>query len=92
MMDDATTVVRRAQPLSAPVDGEMVMFDPTKGAYFALGAVGSRVWQLLERPVEVAAICATLEREYAVDPATCRDDVTIFLTQLQEADLIEVRR
>jgi Coenzyme PQQ synthesis protein D (PqqD) len=86
-----TVVVRRAEPLTASVDGELVMLDPQRSHYFAIDSIGSRVWELLERPVAVEELCTTLEGEFDVAPETCRTDVLAFLEELRQAELLDVR-
>jgi hypothetical protein len=84
-------VARRSEPLTATVDGELVMLDPRTSRYFALDAVGLRVWELLEQPRSVAALCDALAREFEVSPEACRRDVLAFLEQLETAELLDVR-
>jgi hypothetical protein len=84
-------VARRDEPLTATVDGELVMLDPRTGRYFAVDAVGLRVWELIEQPRSVAELCKNLEGEFDVSPEACRRDVLAFLEQLENADLLEVR-
>jgi hypothetical protein len=84
-------VVRRAEPLTAAVDGELVMLDPGRSLYFSLDAVGHRVWELLSEPRSVASLCSVLQGEFDVAADTCRADVLAFLEQLREAELLEVR-
>ena len=91
MLEDSAILLRRGEPLTAEVDGEVVMFHPTDGTYFALGQVGSRVWELLASPIPVGDLLARLGREFDVDESTCRADVQAFLTELQEAQLVEAR-
>ena len=91
MIEDTAVVARAAEPMTAVVDAETVMLDPAKGAYYALGAIGTRIWQLLEQPIAVAELYATLMGEFDVDADTCRRDVDAFLDQLREANLVEVR-
>jgi hypothetical protein len=86
-----SVVVRRAEPLTAHVDSELVMLDPRQSRYFGLDSIGNRIWALLEQPHSVAALCSTLEAEFDVTPETCRADVLGFLEQLREAELVEVR-
>ncbi|MFW5751987.1 MAG: PqqD family peptide modification chaperone [bacterium] len=52
--------------------------------------MGSRIWQILEKPVHFNDIIQTLTDEYDVEETTCRDDVTAFLKELHEKDLIVV--
>jgi hypothetical protein len=90
-LSSEAVVVRRAEPLTATVDGELVMLDPRTSQYFALDAVGLRVWELLEQPHSVAALCSALEGEFEVSPEACRRDLLAFLEQLEKAELLDVR-
>ncbi|MEA2399176.1 MAG: hypothetical protein QOK25_2732 [Thermoleophilaceae bacterium] len=89
MIDDETPLVRRPEPLTAQVDGETVMFQPDAGSYFALGVVGTRVWDLLSEPRSVADICATLRGEFAIDPHTCRSEVLAFVNEMHDKQLVK---
>jgi hypothetical protein len=84
-------VVRPAEPLTASVDGELVMLDPRRSHYFAIDSIGSRVWELLEQPLSIGDLCSKLESEFDVTPETCRADVLAFLEELRQADLLDVR-
>lgn len=91
MVDEHVVLHRRTEPLTAEVDGETVMFHPGNGTYFALGSVGSRVWELLEEPRSVPDLCDQLRTEFEVDEETCRRDVVEFVDQLLDAQLVEAR-
>jgi hypothetical protein len=86
-----SVVVRRGEPLTAPVDGELVMLDPRQSRYFGLDSIGHRVWDLIEQPRSVGALCSELQDEFEVAAETCRADVLAFLEQLEDAELIETR-
>jgi hypothetical protein len=86
-----TVVVRRTEPLTAPVDDDLVMLDPRGSRYFGLDAVGHRIWDLLEHPRSVAALCSELQEQFDVDAETCRADVLAFLAELESAELLEIR-
>ena len=77
-------------PLSAQVDGEIVMFHPERGAYFSLGEVGSRIWELIGAPVTIGVLCTRLVDEYAVEPDRCRAEVETFVAELHGAGLVEL--
>ena len=89
MIDHETPVVRGADALTAQVDGETVMFHPEAGSYFALGVVGTRVWDLLSEPRSVAEICASLRHEFAMDLDTCRTEVLDFVNEMYEKQLVK---
>jgi hypothetical protein len=90
MVSDTSTVVRSSEPLTAAVDGEIVMLSPAQGAYYGLNGVGSRIWELLARPSTVDGVCATLTAEFDVDDAACRTAVLAFLDDLRQAGLVQV--
>jgi hypothetical protein len=84
-------VARRAEPLTAEVDDDLVMLDPRQGRYFGADRVGRRIWELLEQPRSVDDLCSELEGQFDVAPDECRADVLEFLGQLADEELIEIR-
>jgi Coenzyme PQQ synthesis protein D (PqqD) len=67
------------------------MLDRVHSRYFALNPVGRRVWELIDAPQSVAALCAALRDEYDVPDETCRSDVLALLRQMVDAGLVEAR-
>jgi hypothetical protein len=59
-----------------------------KTRLYRFNALGSRVWQLIERPQSVSALCETLQSEFAVSYETCERDVLNFLNQLADENLV----
>ena len=72
------------------LDGEKVMMDLDKGEYFMMNEVGSRIWEIINEPMNVKSIVDALRSEYEVDEETCKDTVIEFLGRLNNADLISV--
>jgi hypothetical protein len=69
--------------LAAKVGDELVMMSAEKGNYIGLSEVGARIWELIETPQELDAICAQLQNEYDdVTPDACRAEVESFLNEL----------
>jgi hypothetical protein len=85
-----TVVVRRSEPITREVDGELVMLDPRQSMYFALDSIGRRIWDLLEQPQQVDALCRMLGEEFDAPAETCRTDVLAFLAELADADLVSI--
>ncbi len=83
-------IQRKTELLFSKMDEEVVMMNIDKGEYYGLDEIGSRIWQILEKPVHFNDIIQTLTDEYDVEETTCRDDVTAFLKELHEKDLIVV--
>lgn len=91
MLSASTVVVRRPGPLSTEAGEETVVLSVERGSYHAFGASGTRIWELLEEPTSISALCQALTSEYEVDEQRCIQDVSSFLEELRQAELIEVR-
>jgi hypothetical protein len=75
-------VRRSGEWLSAMVGDELVMMNVQNGNYVTVTRVGSRIWELLERPRSVDDLCKNLVRDYDVTPEACRADVQVFLHEM----------
>lgn len=82
-------LVRSGAPLTAEVDGELVMLDPRTSNYFGLDGVGHRIWELLEEPTTVDAMVSKLVSEYEVEPDRCTSEVAALVDELVEVGLVE---
>ncbi len=73
---------KRGDWLAAKVGDELVMMSAEKGNYIGLSEVGARIWELIESPQDLDAVCAKLENEFEVTPEVCRAEVETFLSEL----------
>ena len=86
-----TSIVQRAREvLFSQLDDELLAIDAQAGFVYSLNDSASRVWDLIQSPTSVDAVCARLRREYAVDERTCQRDVLALLQALHEAELVQV--
>jgi hypothetical protein len=85
---DDPIVSRDGSLMEAEVDGEMVALHVESGTCFGFNGTAYRVWQLSAEPVRLSEICATLGREFDVDPVTCERDVRDLLTELSRDGLM----
>ncbi|MEI9995018.1 MAG: PqqD family peptide modification chaperone [Rhizomicrobium sp.] len=69
--------------MTAKIGEELVMMSVNKGNYLGLSEVGARIWEMLETPMDVAALCQRLQAEYDVPPEICRAEVEAFLNKLE---------
>ena len=58
------------------------MMSAEKGNYIGSHEVGARIWELIDTPQEVDALCAQLAEEFDVAPDVCRAEVESFLNEL----------
>lgn len=84
--------VRKSDLPTADLDGEICMMHIEKGQYFALDAVGTRIWGLLEKPQALQNVLSTLLEEYEVDGDTCQEHLLEFVGKLYRADLVTIAK
>jgi Coenzyme PQQ synthesis protein D (PqqD) len=73
---------RQGDWLCGKVGKELVMMSADKGHYIGLSEVGAHIWELIETPQEIDAVCARLVDEFDVTPEVCRTEVEAFLNEL----------
>jgi hypothetical protein len=88
MESDDVLISRGSDLMEAEVDGEMVALHVESGTCFGFNGTAYRVWHLSAEPIRLSEICATLGREFDVDPATCKRDVRDLLTELSRDGLM----
>lgn len=71
------------------VGDEIVALDVSDATYFAVGAVGARVWPSLAEGTTLDQIVGIVVAEFDVDEPTARRDLEAFLDELATRDLIE---
>lgn len=69
-------------------ESEVVMLDMDKGTYFGCEGVAKTIWNALEQPRSIEELIAAVQADYPDAPGDVRDDVSTFLDQLIEADLL----
>jgi hypothetical protein len=75
-------VQRNGEWLSAMMGEECAMMSIDSGNYVTLSRVGTRIWELLEPPTTVSALCERLVDEFEVPAPVCRAEVDAFLAEL----------
>ena len=89
-IDPTSTVTRSDTCMMAPLDNEMVVVSLASNAYLALDEIGRRVWELLETPQRVDALCTQLAEEFDGDPEQILADVLPFLHELEREGVLNV--
>lgn len=88
-IDLSTVLVRRGDLIAQELEGELVMLDMRSGHYFGLDPIASAIWSRLDKPITLQALCDSLTADYAVPFEQCLSDVSSFLDELLEKDLVE---
>lgn len=76
--------------VTAPMDDELVMFSLKRGMYYGLDNIASRIWELIDQPIQVLALCTLLLEEYEVDQETCRHDTLEILNWMYHQELLKI--
>jgi Coenzyme PQQ synthesis protein D (PqqD) len=85
-----TVVVASSEQVSSDLAGESVILNLKTGTYYGLNTVGSSIWLLIQEPKAVQDICEAILQEYDIDSQTCEQDVKALLTDLLNAQLVEI--
>jgi hypothetical protein len=83
-------VIRSNEPVTAPVDDELVMADIDAGKYYGLNGGGTTIWKFLEKGISVEDLCKNLCNVYEVTNEQCSVEVLAFLKDLKDRGLINI--
>jgi hypothetical protein len=78
------------EQVSCEVRGEAVILKVDTGVYYGLNEVGTRVWNLVQRPTAFGDILRTLLEEFDVEPQQCSQDLSELLQEMAAVGLINV--
>jgi hypothetical protein len=87
----ANTFIPSKDAVFRDLDGEAVILHLDSGTYFGLNAVGTRIWQLMEREGRLTAVLDDLRAEYDAAPDVLERDLLDLVARLVEARLGEVK-
>ena len=74
--------IRNNKTISGRLNDELVMMDIELGKYFSLNPVATRIWDLLEKPMEIGELCGLLGEEYDVDRDQCSTEVEEYVIEM----------
>jgi hypothetical protein len=86
-----TTVVVTSDQVSCRLDEDTVLLELKKGTYYGLNSVGSTIWDLIQKPRSIQAVCSAVVEQYNIDAETCENDVLRLLEELRGAGLVEFK-
>lgn len=90
MISINTIVSHRKDIDTTDLNGDLVMMDLEEGRYFSLNSVGSRIWELIEKPIEVNKVIDSLLDEYDTNRNECEENVLEFLEKLNDSKIISI--
>jgi|SRR5579862_3405607 hypothetical protein len=86
-----SVVAATADQVSCPLDDESAILNLKNSVYYGMNAVGTRVWNLLQKPRSVRELRDTLLAEYDVEPERCEQDLLDLLEAMRVEGLIEIQ-
>jgi hypothetical protein len=72
-------------------EDETVLIHMDTGRYYSLDRIGSLVWELLVRPLEVSAVAEMLSGAFAAEPGGVEPSVRELIRQLEAEQLLRPR-
>ncbi len=69
---------------------ELVVLHLERGVYHGFDAIGREIWDLLEAPMPVSALCERLLEVYDVEAEVCEQDTLAFLNDAYRRDVITI--
>ena len=84
-------VVAAPEQVSCPLGEESAILNLKNTVYYGLNPVGTKVWNLLQKPRSVRELKEALLEEYEVDASQCEKDLVELLEKMRGEGLIQVR-
>jgi hypothetical protein len=91
MIPDSAVVAIAPDALGTELGSEVVMLSLRDGTYYGLEDVGAEIWRLIQEPMTIGRIVASVTDTYDVDARRCRTDVITLVTALRERGLVDIR-
>jgi hypothetical protein len=76
--------------IEAEVDNEILALSIEQGTCYGMNPIGSRIWNLIARPIQIRDLCTALLAAYRVAPEVCERQVLDFLEELRAEGLITI--
>lgn len=86
-INETSVVVASPNHVACELGQEIVLLHLDSGLYFGLENVGTRIWQLIQEPVRVEEIVATVNREFSGSEGAM-EEILGFLRDLNQQGLL----
>ncbi len=88
MIESDSQFAHNPDLIATDMDGDTVMMSIERGEYYGVSGVGTRIWELLEKPTKLSQVITTICDEFEVDEATCQADAERFIRELIDNGMI----
>ena len=86
---ESNIVIAAKDQIGCSLGDEEIILDLVSGVYYGLNNVGSRIWELVQKPISVAEIIDAVFNDYEVGRTDCAGHVCKFLAEMAEHGLLE---
>src|SRR5690606_28625442 len=87
-INETSIVMASPNHVACELGQEIVLLQLDSGLYFSLENVGTRIWQLIQEPVSVEEVVATVNREFS-GSQRAKEEIIDFLRDLNQQGLLE---
>jgi hypothetical protein len=87
-VDEQQLITRTGNLVEAGVDDELFVLDVDGGHCFGFNTTATEIWQALESPMTLGAVCDMLIQTRDVDRATCLTETAALINRLADEELV----
>lgn len=87
-MDLSTIVSRKPEVMFSEIGDKIMTMNVDTGNYNELDPIGAAIWREIETPVKIGTLRDTLCARYDVSPDQCLTELSAFLGELAELDML----
>ena len=88
LQTSATVMACKDGFIESVIDDEIVALSIERGTCYGMNRLGSRIWNLLAKPIRISDLCATLVAAYDVESDICERQVLDLLEELRAEGLL----
>lgn len=85
---DGDRFARADRLIASEIGDDVVILDVQSGHFFQLNTTAARVWDTLQTPMTVPAICTAMGERFNVDVEQCRVDVMELIQKMHHKGLV----
>lgn len=86
----SSVVQRNTDMLFSKMDEEVVMLSIQNSEYYGLNEIGSTIWEMIEKPVQVETLMLQLMEEYEVERRQAESDILALLNDLYNKKIVHL--
>ena len=90
-ISNVSIISRNENMLFSKLDDELVMMSIQNNEYYGLDNIGTRIWEIIEKPISFSDLMKIILDEYEVNENECKEDILEFLNLLMEKKAIVIK-